>query len=549
MTGLFCGDYYYLLRTTNGGYNWNFVYSTDAGIFYSISIVNDSVAFVSGNHGRIAKTTNIGQNWTTYTYNDEHFRKNEFLDENTGYVSFSNNMNYQGHLQKTTNSGLSWEMKLEVPEYYEINYFHFFDKNEGYVYREFGDLMKTTNGGNNWYTETPRDNFKSINMINENTGYSGGTIGNLYKTTNGSANWSDVNWIIKNNFAGSSINDICFFNLKRGIVLSDSGKIFITNDSANSWTTITTGTIANLKRVCFLDNNTGIVIGKNGTVLRTTNSGTNWTTINISSALNLNGICKTPTGSLFICGDTSFILKSTNAGVNWNFIPTPSSKHLNSVAFKNDNFGYVVGDTGTAYKTSNGGINWQKENYLVTSEKLNYAKWYNDSSLCIVGNNNTIRMTRNNGNYWGWSKDSAGFPGYARIYQGHINFVQFVNNNSGFVCGSFGLIERTTDGGGQLINGIINNGITIPDCYILNQNYPNPFNPSTNIKYQIKSNTLVILKIFDILGKEVETLVNEKQSPGTFEIQWNGSNYPSGVYFYQLKAENFSETKRMILIK
>jgi hypothetical protein len=89
----------------------------------------------------------------------------------------------------------------------------------------------------------------------------------------------------------------------------------------------------------------------------------------------------------------------------------------------------------------------------------------------------------------------------------------------------------------------------IPDKYKLCQNYPNPFNPSTNIKYQIINNKLVTLKIYDILGKEVATLVNEKQSPGYYEVTWDASNYPSEVYFYKVVCGDFSEVKKMILIK
>ncbi len=89
----------------------------------------------------------------------------------------------------------------------------------------------------------------------------------------------------------------------------------------------------------------------------------------------------------------------------------------------------------------------------------------------------------------------------------------------------------------------------IPDKYILFQNYPNPFNPTTTIKYALPKNEFVKLVIFDILGREIQTLINEKQSPGTYEITFNASQYPSGVYFYKLTTEGFSETKKMILLK
>ena len=107
---------------------------------------------------------------------------------------------------------------------------------------------------------------------------------------------------------------------------------------------------------------------------------------------------------------------------------------------------------------------------------------------------------------------------------------------------------------------------------MLQQNYPNPFNPSTTIKYSIPSSTVmlnsfqhldnseipkqvrddnvnVILKVYDILGREVTTLVNQKQQPGNYEVIWDAYNQPNGIYFYSLRADNYTETKKMILLK
>ena len=94
----------------------------------------------------------------------------------------------------------------------------------------------------------------------------------------------------------------------------------------------------------------------------------------------------------------------------------------------------------------------------------------------------------------------------------------------------------------------------IPTSYMLSQNYPNPFNPTTKIQFAIPPlkgvrgmNTK--LMIYDILGREVATLVNQQLKPGSYEVEWDGSNYPSGVYFYKLSTESFTNTKRMVLIK
>jgi len=85
--------------------------------------------------------------------------------------------------------------------------------------------------------------------------------------------------------------------------------------------------------------------------------------------------------------------------------------------------------------------------------------------------------------------------------------------------------------------------------YVLNQNYPNPFNPSTNIKWQLPETGFVTLKIYDVLGNEVATLVKEEKSVGSYEVEFNASNLPSGIYFYRLQAGSFVETKKMVLMK
>ena len=89
----------------------------------------------------------------------------------------------------------------------------------------------------------------------------------------------------------------------------------------------------------------------------------------------------------------------------------------------------------------------------------------------------------------------------------------------------------------------------LPTDIYLDQNYPNPFNPSTNIRYSVPQTTNVVIKVFDILGKEIETLVNEEKPIGTYEIIWNADNLPSGIYFYRLQAGSFVETKKMVLMK
>ncbi|MFZ1320660.1 MAG: T9SS type A sorting domain-containing protein, partial [Ignavibacteria bacterium] len=89
----------------------------------------------------------------------------------------------------------------------------------------------------------------------------------------------------------------------------------------------------------------------------------------------------------------------------------------------------------------------------------------------------------------------------------------------------------------------------IPEKFFLHQNYPNPFNPVTVIRYDIKETDVVSLKIYDVLGSEKSLIVNEKQSPGSYKIIFDGSFLSGGVYYYKLTSGNFSDTKKFVLIK
>lgn len=110
----------------------------------------------------------------------------------------------------------------------------------------------------------------------------------------------------------------------------------------------------------------------------------------------------------------------------------------------------------------------------------------------------------------------------------------------------------TPDIGADEFNGIpvgIEDETTLPTEFVLKQNYPNPFNPSTIIRYSIPQTSKVMIKIYDILGNEVATLMDEEKSVGTYELTWNAASLPSGIYFYQLRAGDYVETKKMVLIR
>ena len=99
-----------------------------------------------------------------------------------------------------------------------------------------------------------------------------------------------------------------------------------------------------------------------------------------------------------------------------------------------------------------------------------------------------------------------------------------------------------------LVSGVENENYFIPDEYVLYQSYPNPFNPTTTIKYAIPSSDKVSIIVYDILGREVATLVNEYKNAGTHTVEFNATGFASGIYFYQINSGNFFDTKKMFCL-
>ncbi|HVO75569.1 MAG TPA: T9SS type A sorting domain-containing protein, partial [Ignavibacteriaceae bacterium] len=110
-------------------------------------------------------------------------------------------------------------------------------------------------------------------------------------------------------------------------------------------------------------------------------------------------------------------------------------------------------------------------------------------------------------------------------------------------------ILNLKDGQIKITTGVDKMDNNIPSSYFLSQNYPNPFNPSTKFRYEIPAENKVLIKIYDILGREVATLVNDYQKAGSYQVEWNAGKFASGVYFYSIKAGDFSAVKKLLLLK
>jgi photosystem II stability/assembly factor-like uncharacterized protein len=246
------------------------------------------------------------------------------------------------------------------------------------------------------------------------------------------------------------------------------------------------------------------------------------------------------------------IYKSTNTGFNWstgltlNNSGLDDSYFLSAIYFKDNNTGFAVGSHyyygqtfGQIYRSINGGNNWNLAANIgpATGSNINAVHFGDGSKGFAAGSNGIILRSTNSGA--NWTLQSSGTAA-------SLNGVFMINALTGYVCGANGLILKTTNGG---ITGFKPISNVTPSDFKLYQNYPNPFNPATKIKFDIPKPSYVKLIIYDILGREFTTLVNENLNLGRYETNWDGSRFPSGVYFYKMVMDDFVCVKKMMLLK
>ncbi len=161
-----------------------------------------------------------------------------------------------------------------------------------------------------------------------------------------------------------------------------------------------------------------------------------------------------------------------------------------------------------------------------------------------------VELSINDAKY-GWFGGMPGGYDTSKIYWNvaYVHNIQVTNDSSNWVNGVYFLCDLIT---GAVLQsrtmGVPEDGIA-PAAYVLGQNYPNPFNPATTIGFTLPSANMTTLKIYDLLGREVATLINEKKDAGVYTVPFNASAMTSGVYFYQLRSGSFIETKKMMLVK
>jgi len=538
-----------ILKTTNSGYNWfelNVPGSSQNGYIY---FLNNTTGFCGDWSGKVFKTTDGGNYWGLKYSILSGIYSGFFIDSTTGWIGTSN-----GKIINTTNGGDNWNLQYTLPDFTEAMYF--LNPSTGYAGGGNGIIYKTTDGGSNWseLNQGKGDyfsNFSSSYFLNSNTGWMAtGNMGVL-KTTNGGNNWTFNFTNVKYSLYGLtfSLYGITFLNQNTGFVVGNGqiqppgtnfAVIFRTSNGGINWNTQSeTYNSWGLYCVNFANDNTGWAVGSSGLIKKTTDNGMNWFSQNSNTTMAIRCLKFVNPDTGFCTSNSGYILKTMNGGENWNIQNIGETANLNSIVLVNTNTGWIAGNQGLITKTTNMGSNWIQQTTGVNNDL--YSIFFINENTGWSCGQGIILKTVNSGITW--KKD-------LEINPTTLNTIYFVDQYTGWCAGGELMIKTITGG----LSWISHDNKIIPKQYSLSQNYPNPFNPSTKIRFEFPLNKgglkgVVTLKVYDILGKEVQTLVNEQLQPGSYEVTFDGSNLPSGVYFYQLRAGDFIETKKMLIIK
>ncbi|MFC2103443.1 YCF48-related protein [Bacteroidota bacterium] len=461
---------------------------------FDIQFINESYGWVVGENGKVARTTDGGTTWNkTHIQITNDINSVFFIDSITGWLCGK-----YGIIFKSDDGGENWIEQVSNTEY-DIYSISFFDSLRGWA--SGPKLLKTIDGGENWMNtpSPPTGYYKSMFWLDTNIGWVVGEY--IYKTTNGGNSWFDQT-------PPGNLNDIFF-----------------------------------------ADDQIGWTVGTWGTILKTTDGGTNWSLQTAPVFQYADAYFVSAEVGWVVGYGAHRIMKTTNGGIYW-FLQSGYSYHyFYSVHFLDEYIGWVCGENGIIRKTTNGGSTWGTLFIPVEFVSLNAESFAGKVKL-----NWTTATELNN---LGFEIERCGNRQNWRT----IRFVEGKGTTTEiqeyfYTDDLFGVIDsklyyrlKQIDFNGEFsYSSEVEVFITPSSCNI-NQNYPNPFNPSTNLKYSVGSLQYVTLKVFDVLGNEIATLVNEEKPAGRYQIEFDATSLPSGIYFYRLQAGTFVETKKMVLLR
>ncbi len=585
---------YGIHTSTDGGATWSYLQnglppSTQISrVSLAISPSNPQVLYAaingsnpnnsSSDTNRVYTTTDGGAHWTVLpsVSSKKDFGGGQGWYNNVIAVDPTNsNTVYVGGIDfwKSTDGGQTWANltnsygnytgKNIHPDQHAIAFVN--GSSSTFYIGNDGGVWKTGNGGSSFTdcnTNLQTIQFYSIDVDQNNSAISvGGTQDNgTQKNTQPSPVWNEI--------YGGDGGYVLIDPKNPNIIYTEyvNGSLQKSTNGGSTFTQITTGITEDgywLTPYVMDPQNDSILYTGTNRIYKSTNAGSNWTPVSQvleSSTRLVTTMSISPVeGNVIYAGlsgyrgvssvDTAFLFISTNSGSTWNDI----SGNLPAGA----NFARITADPtqkGVAYaavltglpshshvlRTTDYGTTWTP----LDSTGNGFAN-VPTKIICIDSLNANIYAGTYAGVYAStdngatWSQFGIGLPNSV------VDDIAIQYSSHTLRVGTHGRGAWQID----LTTGIASPSNNMPATFAVNQNYPNPFNPSTVISYQLSANSYVTLKVYDVLGREVATLANQRQNAGSYTVTFDAGKLPSGVYFYRLTAGSMTETKKMLLIK
>jgi photosystem II stability/assembly factor-like uncharacterized protein len=371
-----------------------------------------------------------------------------------------------------------------------------------------------------------------------------GVIGNyIYRSTDYGSTW-DSSYVVSAASPYLSFYFYCFAvssNNTGGtnIYAGTSGGVFLSTDNGSTWNTVNTG-LTNLEVRALAVSDSNIFAGtKGGGVFRSTNNGTSWTAVN-SGLGNLNIYSLFIDGTKLYAGYFGGVYASSNLGANWASVSSFPFGYFTVTKFaKSGTYLFAGWSNGVCFSTNNG-LSWSetlassglKDSYGAVPGANDFAV---KDNMIFVGTASGIFLSLDNGTTW--------------TNVGSLYAMGLAISGTNIYAGTYynGKVWRRPIS--EMVTSVNDQSSSAVKSFALEQNYPNPFNPSTTISFHLAKQSQVSLKIYDLTGKEIATLVNESLPAGAHSAVWDASRYASGVYFYKLSNGISTEVKKLILMK
>ena len=541
--GLISDSVSFILKSDDAGSTWATLWRDLPYSSYTFSFVNDSIGWLGAETDRIYKTTNGGVSWTPqYSDTAQTFPIRSISSPDGVYVSA---VDGSGRVLYSTDSGQHWQF-VQVDEHYDYPVaIRFMNSTKGFLASE--DFWVTTNGGGEWtrVSKSIKGNLRKVDFVSQNLGIGIGD-NSIYKTIDGGFSWTTVYQSPTQFFSGLDMLD----SLNVWITTYDS--LYQSTDGGNSWSSLQLDNqIEWIRGIQFLDSSTGIAfeVRKNDTTFNyvTTDGGNTWNKHTINDNQFFPSFTKmrfTDPRHVWFSNQYGSWL-STDTAKTWTLFPIDGAYSV--FDFVDSSTGWVSiwgGQFKKIAMTTNGGTSWQLVDRPYASQPEDMLSY------------------RNGSYYGGVFLYVAGFDGSLTKFRQGDSYVYDIPTYTGNTLRSFStyregnVLHMWVAGDGMIVlhetavvTGIEEGTQEQMFSFALAQNYPNPFNPVTNISYSIPNRLFVSLTVYDLLGRDVATLVSEEMPAGLHEVNWNASVLPSGVYIYRLRAGSFSESKKIILLR